>query len=535
MVRLSNIKLRISQASDQNEERQALKSIILSKMGIDEQELIDFIIFKKSIDARKKSDIYYVYTIDAEIKNEKMFLNKNNKDIIPAPVLVKYNISFGTEKMQERPVIAGMGPAGLFAGLLLSRNGYKPIILERGEDVDSRTQKINMFWQNGSLDPESNVQFGEGGAGTFSDGKLTTLINDHRCRLVLEEFVKAGAPSDILYKSKPHIGTDLLKTTVKNIRQEIIANGGDVRFKAKVTDFIIKDGGVSELVINDTERLCCKIVVLAIGHSARDTLEMLHDRGIEMNQKAFSLGLRIEHPQEFIDKAQYGNFAGNPGLGAAEYKLSYHGKNGRSAYSFCMCPGGYVVAAASEKNHLVTNGMSEYKRNGRNANSAILVGVTPADFPDEHPLSGIEFQRKWESLAYQLGGANYQAPAQLTGDFLEDRQSTGWGSVEPTYKPGVVFAELKNCLPSYATETLREAILDFNNKIRGFAMPDSILTGVETRSSSPVRITRDKNYLSNINGLYPVGEGAGYAGGIMSSAVDGIKVAEKIMERFAPV
>ncbi len=530
MVRFSNIKVGIKEAPDGNAERLALQSIILSELKIDEHELIDFTIFKKSIDARKKSDVHYVYTVDIKIKNEESILKKHaNNGIIPTPDLSAYSLSFGTRKMYERPVIVGMGPAGLFAGLLLSRCGCKPIILERGEDVDSRTKKINTFWKTGLLDTESNVQFGEGGAGTFSDGKLTTLINDPRCRLVLEEFINAGAPSEILYKSKPHIGTDLLKTTVKNIRQEIIANGGDVRFKAKVTDIIIKNGKISELDINDTERLCCNTVLLAIGHSARDTVEMLHDRGVEMNQKAFSIGLRIEHPQEFIDKAQYGNFAGYPGLGAADYKLSYHSKNGRSAYSFCMCPGGYVVAAASEKNHLVTNGMSEHKRDGNNANSAILVGVTPADFSNEHPLAGIEFQRKWERLAYEHGGESYKAPAQLTGDFLTDRPSSHWGSVEPTYKPGVVFVELKNCLPQYVADTLKEAIRDFDAKIRGFAMPDSILTGVETRSSSPVRITRDNSYLSNISGLYPVGEGAGYAGGIMSSAVDGIKVAEKII------
>ncbi|NLX63855.1 MAG: hypothetical protein GX022_03625 [Clostridiaceae bacterium] len=535
MVRLSNIKIRITKAKDQDEERQALKSIILSELKIKEQELVDFIIFKKSVDARKKSDIYYVYTLDVKVRNEKALLKKSGKGIIPTPVLVKRSISFGTEKLHERPVIVGTGPAGLFAGLFLSRNGYKPIILERGEDVESRTRKINEFWEKGLLNTECNVQFGEGGAGTFSDGKLTTLINDERCRLVLEEFVKAGAPSDILYKNKPHIGTDLLKTTVKKIRQEIIAHGGEVRFNAKVTDIIVKNGEISELVINDTERLGCRVVILAIGHSARDTLEMLYNRGIEMKQKAFSIGLRIEHPQAFIDKAQYGDFAGYPGLGAADYKLSYHSRSGRSAYTFCMCPGGYVVAAASEKNHLVTNGMSEYKRDGRNANSALLVGVTPADFPGGHPLAGIEFQRKWERLAFELGGGNYKAPVQLTGDFLSDRSSTGWGSIEPTYKPGVVFAHLKDCLPIYVTETLKEAILDFDRKIRGFAMPDSILTGVETRSSSPVRIIRDNNFTSNINGIYPAGEGAGYAGGIMSSAVDGIKVAEKIMERFAPI
>lgn len=530
MVRLSNIKIGIRQAVDINMERHALRKSILTKLEINDQELIDFVIFKKSIDARKKSDIHYVYTVDAEVINEKSILNKHGKKgITPTPLLEPNSTIIGTGTLDERPVIVGMGPAGLFAGLILSRYGYRPIILERGEDVESRTKKINTFWKTGLLDTESNVQFGEGGAGTFSDGKLTTLINDQRCRLVLEEFIKAGAPPEILYKSKPHIGTDLLKTTVKNIRETIIANGGEVRFNARVTDIIIEDGKVSELVVNDAERICCNIVLLAIGHSARDTFKILYDRGVEMTQKAFSIGLRIEHPQEFINKAQYGDFAGYPGLGAADYKLSYHSKNGRSAYSFCMCPGGYVVASSSEKNHLVTNGMSEYKRDGKNANSALLVGVTPADFPSEHPLAGIEFQRKWERLAYEQGGVSYKAPVQLTGDFLADRPSSKWGRIEPTYKPGVVFAELKTCLPHYVTETLKEAILNFDTKIRGFAMPDSILTGIETRSSSPVRITRNSNYQSNISGLYPVGEGAGYAGGIMSSAVDGIKVAENII------
>lgn len=530
MVRLSNIKIGIREATDINEERQALRKTILNKLEVNEHELIDFTIYKKSTDARKKSDVYYVYTVDIEVKNEGSILKKYaKKGLIPTPDLETSCPDICTGIMHERPVIVGMGPAGLFAGLMLSRYGYKPIILERGEDVESRTKKINTFWETGLLDTESNVQFGEGGAGTFSDGKLTTLINDQRCRLVLEEFIKAGAPPEILYKSKPHIGTDLLKITVKNIREAIIANGGDVRFKAKVTDFIIKDGKLSELVINDAERIRCHIVLLAIGHSARDTFEILYNRGVEMNQKAFSIGVRIEHPQEFIDKAQYGNFAGCPGLGAADYKLSYHGKNGRSAYSFCMCPGGYVVASSSEQKHLVTNGMSEYKRNGKNANSALLVGVGPSDFPNEHPLAGIEFQRKWERLSYEHGGESFKAPVQLIGDFLEDRLSTDWGSVKPTYKPGTVFAELKSCLPHYVTETLKEAILYFDTKIRGFAMPDSILTGVETRSSSPVRITRNNNYQSNISGLYPVGEGAGYAGGIMSSAVDGIKVAENII------
>lgn len=528
MIRLSNIKIQISHINPNNE-NDVLKNIILSKLKIEEQGLLSFSISKKSIDARKKSEISYVYTLDAEVINEERILNKyETKEVFRAPTVVFQQHKFGIKKLHERPVIIGMGPAGLFAALNLARNGYRPIILERGDDVDSRTEKISTFWNVGQLDFESNVQFGEGGAGTFSDGKLTTLINDPRCNEVLKEFVNAGAPPEILYKSKPHIGTDILRSTVKNIRNAIIFYGGEVRFNSKVTDFIIKEGAIEALEINNNERLPCNVVLLAIGHSARDTFEVLNTRGVEICRKAFSIGVRIEHPQEVIDRAQYGNFAGHPGLGAADYKLSYHGKNGRSAYTFCMCPGGYVVAAASEKNHIVTNGMSEYKRDGKNANSALLVGVNPEDFPGEHPLAGVEFQRKWEHLAFQLGGSNYRAPVQLTGDFLTDSISTGFGLVKPTYRPGVTFAPIMDCLPDYVIETMKEAIVHFDTKIKGFAMPDGILTGIETRSSSPVRIIRDSNYLSNIGGIYPVGEGAGYAGGIMSSAVDGIKVAEKI-------
>jgi len=350
----------------------------------------------------------------------------------------------------------------------------------------------------------------------------------------LKAFVEAGAPEEILYLSKPHIGTDLLRKTVKNIRKEIIANGGDVRFKAKVTDFIIDDGVLSGLVINGQEKIRCSIALLGIGHSARDTYETLHDRGIAMTQKPFSIGVRIEHPQEVINQAQYGFSAGQPGLETADYKLSYHSENGRSAYTFCMCPGGYVVAAASEEHGLVTNGMSEHSRNGENANSALLVGVNPSDFASDHPLAGIEFQHKWEGLAYDLGGKNYYAPVQLVGDFLVDKTSTAWGKVNPTYKPGLAFALLKECLPDYVIATMKEALTHFDTKLAGFAMKDAVMTGVETRSSSPLRITRNENNASNIGGLYPMGEGAGYAGGIMSSAVDGLKTAEKIMEIYAP-
>ncbi len=533
MIRLSDIKIGIDEATNPDIERQTLQNAILSRLQIDERELIDFKIFKKSIDARKKDSIAYVYTVDMTVENEQTVLC-SLKDVTRTPDLSYQNPKLGTERMPERPVIIGMGPAGLFAGLLLSQNGYRPLLLERGEDVDARSARIDKFWSNGLLDTDSNVQFGEGGAGTFSDGKLTTLISDVRCRTVLEAFIGAGAPQEILYHSKPHIGTDLLKATVKNIRQKIISYGGEVRFKAKVTDFVFKDGHVEALIVNDAERIACNTVLLAIGHSARDTFEVLLRRGVDMEQKAFSIGLRIEHPQDMIDKAQYGGFAGYPGLGAADYKMAYHSNHGRSAYTFCMCPGGYVVAAASEAQGVVTNGMSAYKRDGANANSALLVGITPEDFCSGHPLAGVEFQRKWERRAYRLGGADYRAPAQLTGDFLLDQPSTGWGGVKPTYEPGVNFASLKDCLPDYVTQTLKEAILFFDTRIRGFAMPDSVLTGVETRSSSPVRIKRDENCFSNIGGLYPVGEGAGYAGGIMSSAVDGIKTAESVMARYAP-
>ncbi|CFX42554.1 FAD dependent protein [Syntrophomonas zehnderi OL-4] len=533
MLRLSDLKIGIDKAADAETERQALRNEILIQLKISPKELIDFNIFKKSIDARKKDKILFVYTVDVEVYNEKRILGKHSSSgIISTPDLSYKGVPVGTEDMAFRPVVVGMGPAGLFAGLLLARNGYYPIILDRGEDVATRTKKVNNFWHRGELDPESNVQFGEGGAGTFSDGKLTTLINDKRCRTVLEEFIKAGAPAEILYKSKPHVGTDILKTVVKNIRHEIMAHGGEVRFKAKVTDFIIQDGNIKGLIINDSEELYSQVVLLAIGHSARDTYEVLLRRGVAMSPKPFSIGVRIEHPQKLIDQAQYGDAAGHPALGAADYKLVYHSPRGRSAYTFCMCPGGYVVAAASEEQGVVTNGMSESKRDGKNANAAILVGVKPADFNSPHPLAGIEFQRKWERLAYQIAGESYRAPAQLTGDFLADLPSTRWGRVEPTYQPGVVFAPLKNCLPHYVVETLQEALVYFDTRIKGFAIPDSILTGVETRSSAPVRINRYENAQANIQGLYPLGEGAGYAGGIMSSAVDGIKTAEKIMLKY---
>lgn len=536
MIRISNIKISVEKAENSSMEEKALYAAVKSYLHIKDSELKKVSIFKRSIDARKKDKMLFVYSVDVVVDNEKRFINKPSfREITLTPDMSYKGVKSGSERMSRRPVVIGMGPSGLFAGLFLAAGGYSPIILERGEDVDSRSAKVNRFWESGILDSDSNVQFGEGGAGTFSDGKLTTLINDERCRVVLEEFVEAGALPEIMFSNKPHIGTDILKTVVKNLRKKIITYGGDVRFNSKVTDFYIEDGKIKALEINEKEVLPCETVLLAIGHSARDTFQKLYEKGVAIIGKPFSIGVRIEHPQEIINKAQYGTGSGLPQIGAADYKLSYHSASGRSAYTFCMCPGGFVVAAASEQGFLVTNGMSEYKRDGSNANSALLVGVTPADFGSSHPLAGVEFQRKWERSAYTAGGGNYRAPAQLIGDFLADRISTKWGCVEPTYKPGVTFAPIKDCLPDYVVETMKEAIRYFDTKVEGFALEDGILTGVETRSSSPVRILRNADFISNISGIYPVGEGAGYAGGIMSSAVDGIKTAEKIIQRFSPL
>jgi len=514
-----------------------LEQALVKKLRFSGQELLDYKIYKQSIDARKAGMIYFVYTVDVKLANEDIALRKlrNDRDISVAPRLEYKYVKTGREKLTHRPVIAGTGPAGLFAGLILSQMGYRPVLLERGSDVDTRIEVVKKFWETGELDPECNVQFGEGGAGTFSDGKLTTLIRDLRCRKVLEEMIGAGAPEEIIYSYKPHIGTDKLRAVVKNIRSKIISLGGEVRFGSKVTDLIINGGKISGIIVNDKDKVDTGVLVLAPGHSARDTFEMLYARGVEIIPKAFSIGVRIEHPQELINQAQYKKFAGHRNLGAADYKLAYHASNGRSAYTFCMCPGGVVVAAASEEGCVVTNGMSEYARDAENANSALLVGVSPGDFASDHPLAGVEFQRNWERKAFELGGGDYSAPAQLVGDFLADRPSTGLGGVKPSYRRSVRLSELKYCLPGYVIETLREAIPEMDKKLRGFALPDAVLTGVETRSSSPIRIIRGENYETNIKGLYPAGEGAGYAGGIVSAAVDGIKVAEAIASIYAPL
>jgi len=530
MIRLTELRLPIDHAPE------TLEAAICKRLQISTNDLIRYEVFKRSYDARKNNVLSFIYTLDLSVKDEESVLKRLAHDPhirLSPDTHYQFVANFDSHikpRSALRPVVIGFGPCGIFAALTLAQMGLKPIVLERGKPVRERTQDTWGLWRKKILNPESNVQFGEGGAGTFSDGKLWSQVKDSKFhgRKVLQEFVKAGAPEEILYVSKPHIGTFRLVGVVEKMRKEIIELGGEVRFSQKVTGFEISNHILQGIHLESGDFLEANHVVLALGHSARDTFKILHEAGVYLEAKPFSVGFRIEHPQSLIDRARLGPHAGNPLIGAADYKLVHHAKNGRSVYSFCMCPGGTVVAAASEPNRLVTNGMSQYSRNERNANAGIVVGITPADYPGG-PLAGIEFQRQIEANAFVLGGSNYEAPGQLVGDFLQGKTSTEFGSVIPSYKPGVHLTDLAETLPSYAIEAIREAIPVFEKKIKGFSMHDAVLTGVETRTSSPLQIKRGPNFQSiNTKGLYPAGEGAGYAGGIMSAGIDGIKVAEAI-------
>ena len=537
MLRLTEIKLPLEHGP------QALTQAVASLLDLSSAQLAEVSVFKRSYDARK-TPMLLVYIVDvvladARLESELLARHATNPRVRPAPDMA-YRLTLQAQLAPAlRPVVVGFGPCGIFAALLLAQMGLRPIVLERGKMVRQRTRDTWAFWRRRELHPESNVQFGEGGAGTFSDGKLYSQVRDPRFlgRKVMTEFVKAGAPPEILIEAHPHIGTFGLVKVVENMREQIIALGGEIRFQQRLVDLLLEGSNdalqlrglkLLDLASGSISELRTDHLVLAPGHSARDTFAMLQERGVRMEAKAFSIGFRIEHPQGLIDRARWGRHAGHPLLGAADYRLVHHASNGRTVYSFCMCPGGIVVAAASEPGHVVTNGMSQYSRNERNANAGIVVGIDPRDFPGG-PLAGIALQRRLEAQAYQLGGSNYEAPGQLVGDFLAGRASSQLGEVEPSYKPGVKLGDLSNALPPYAIEAIREAIPAFARKIRGFDRADAVFTGVETRTSSPLKINRGEDFQSvNVRGFYPAGEGAGYAGGILSAGIDGIKVAEAL-------
>ncbi|MDR2092260.1 MAG: NAD(P)/FAD-dependent oxidoreductase [Azoarcus sp.] len=527
MLRITELRLPIDHSPED------LRAAIVQRLDIAPQGLAGFSVFRRGYDARKGLD--FVYSIDCDLAcagTEAEILCRLARDrrIGPAPDM-HYRLVAHAPAQAARPVVVGFGPCGIFAALVLAQMGFRPLVLERGKPVRERVKDTWRLWRDHELDPESNVQFGEGGAGTFSDGKLHSQIKDpaHRGRKVLVEFVRAGAPEEILYLSKPHIGTFRLVGMVEKMRAEIESLGGEIRFRARVDDLLIEDGHVRGAILADGTEIRTDHLILALGHSARDTFEMLHRRGVFMEAKPFSVGFRIEHPQALIDRARLGKYAGHPLLGAADYKLVHHAGNGRAVYSFCMCPGGNVVAATSEAGRVVTNGMSQYSRAERNANAGIVVGIAPDDYPGGGPLAGIALQRTLEARAFALGGGNYDAPVQRVGDFLAGRPTHAPGEVEPSYKPGVRYTDLASTLPPYAIDAIREAIPAFERQIPGFAMHDALLTGVETRTSSPLRIKRGDDLQSlNVRGLYPAGEGAGYAGGILSAGVDGIRAAEAV-------
>lgn len=528
MIRINEIKL----ALDEDETLLVAKAAKILK--INKKYIDSYTIYKKSVDARKKDDVHFTFSIDTQISlDEEQIVSKCKSNKVQIVKAYKYTLPDNNRNSCFKPVVVGFGPAGMFAGLILAQAGLKPIILERGKDVDARTKDVNKFWQSRELNEESNVQFGEGGAGTFSDGKLTTGIKSPFIRKILQELYEAGAPEEILYSSKPHIGTDRLAVVVKNIRKKIESLGGEVKLECKLEKLICANGfihGITYSHKGETIDMETDSVIMAIGHSARDTVEMLYNMGVQIMQKPFSVGARIEHPQSLINNAQYGKFANHPKLGAADYKLACHGLHERGAYTFCMCPGGTVVAAASEKEGVIVNGMSALARDGENANSALLVGIEPKDFPSEHPLAGIYYQREIENTAYKLAGSNYSAPAQLVGDFLKGIESKELGNVRPTCPTGVTLTNLDECLPSKVSDTMKSAIVEMDKKLNGFNLYDAVLTAPETRSSSSVRILRDEFLQCNIRGVYPCGEGAGYAGGIISAAVDGVKCAHAVLE-----
>ena len=525
MLRVDNLKLR------PEESEALLPQKAAAALHIKAAAITGLRILRKSVDARETPML--VYSVAVAVKNE---MRCRGKGISPyAPII--YRLPHAVKTPVLPPVVVGMGPGGLFAALVLARCGCKPIVLERGEPVEQRQRTVERFWRSGALNTESNVQFGEGGAGAFSDGKLNTGTKDVRHRFILEQMVRCGAPESILYDARPHAGTDKLHLMLQNLRRELSELGADLRFGHKLTDIIVKDGSLTALTVTaggETYTLPCRQCILALGHSSRDTVEMLYDRGVHMEQKAFAMGVRIEHSQRDLDVQQYGEFAGHPALPVSTYKLACHLPNGRSAFSFCVCPGGQVVAAASEKNRLVTNGMSAYARDGENINGALLVNIMPDDFGSSHPLAGIELQRRLEEAAFRQGGSSYKAPCQRVADFLAGRPSIGPGAIVPSYRPGVVWGDLHDCLPDFMVETLELALPVLDRKLPGYAAPDALLTAVESRSSAPVRIPRDETYQCNIRGLYPCGEGAGYAGGILSAAADGMRCAEQMIGGIQP-